>query len=155
MYPTLFKIGNFELTTFGLMMAIAFFSGVGVLAREFRRRDLSEDHAWGLRLLGEAQLGHGELESGRRTLREAAREAGRLHRPELEREVLLLLSDSYQRGGRAGDAFETRQMAQAILEEMAMKIAAFAEAGMKHIQVVLDPIDAAGVEELAQIVALI
>jgi len=40
-------------------------------------------------------------------------------------------------------------------EEMAIKMAAFAEAGMGHIQVVLDPIDAAGVEELAQIVALI
>ncbi len=46
MYPTLFKIGNFELTTFGLMMAIAVFAGGWVLAREFRLRDLSDDQAW-------------------------------------------------------------------------------------------------------------
>jgi len=40
-------------------------------------------------------------------------------------------------------------------DEMATRIAAFAEGGMGHIQVVLDPIDAAGVEELAKIVGLI
>ncbi len=38
--------------------------------------------------------------------------------------------------------------------EIAERIGAFGEAGLSHIQVVLDPIDAAAVEELAEIVAL-
>jgi hypothetical protein len=38
---------------------------------------------------------------------------------------------------------------------MASSIAAFADADIDHIQVVLDPIDAHGVEELAEIVSLI
>jgi len=46
MYPTLFKIGNFELTTFGLMMAAAFFVAGWVLAREFRHRNIPDDYAW-------------------------------------------------------------------------------------------------------------
>jgi alkanesulfonate monooxygenase SsuD/methylene tetrahydromethanopterin reductase-like flavin-dependent oxidoreductase (luciferase family) len=53
---------------------------------------------------------------------------------------------------------EDRQQAGPISgshEEMATKIAAFADTGVTHIQVVLDPIDSAGVEELAEIVALI
>jgi alkanesulfonate monooxygenase SsuD/methylene tetrahydromethanopterin reductase-like flavin-dependent oxidoreductase (luciferase family) len=40
-------------------------------------------------------------------------------------------------------------------EEMAAALEEFAGIGMSHIQVVLDPIDAAGVEELAEIVGLI
>jgi alkanesulfonate monooxygenase SsuD/methylene tetrahydromethanopterin reductase-like flavin-dependent oxidoreductase (luciferase family) len=40
-------------------------------------------------------------------------------------------------------------------EEVATSIAAFADTGMDHIQVVLDPIDSAGLEELAEIVSLI
>lgn len=40
-------------------------------------------------------------------------------------------------------------------QEMAESLAAFARVGIDHIQVVLDPIDAAGVEELAEVVALI
>lgn len=40
-------------------------------------------------------------------------------------------------------------------EEMAKSLGEFADMGLGHIQVVLDPIDAAGVEELAEIVALI
>lgn len=39
-------------------------------------------------------------------------------------------------------------------EEIASEIQAFADAGIEHIQVVLDPIDAPGVEELAEIVSL-
>ncbi len=46
MYPTLFKFGNFELTTFGVMMAAAFFVGGWVLAKEFRHRSILDDHAW-------------------------------------------------------------------------------------------------------------
>lgn len=40
-------------------------------------------------------------------------------------------------------------------EEIAAGLAEFADAGMHHLQVVLDPIDAPGVEELAEIVRLI
>ncbi len=40
-------------------------------------------------------------------------------------------------------------------EEIASRLGEFANAGLSHIQVVLDPIDAAGVEELAEIVSLI
>ena len=40
-------------------------------------------------------------------------------------------------------------------QEMAETLASFAGAGIGHIQVVLDPIDAAGVEELAEVVSLI
>ena len=37
MFPTLVKIGSFEITTFGLMMFLAFVVGGWVLARQFRR----------------------------------------------------------------------------------------------------------------------
>jgi len=84
--------------------------------------ELEEERAWGLRLLGEAQVGRGELEAGRRALHGAAATAARERIPELEREALLLLADSYHRGGRPGDALEARQRAQQILEVMAMKI---------------------------------
>lgn len=40
-------------------------------------------------------------------------------------------------------------------DEIASRLGEFASAGMAHIQVVLDPIDAAGVEELAEIVRLV
>jgi phosphatidylglycerol---prolipoprotein diacylglyceryl transferase len=45
MWPTLVKIGNFEITTFGLMMFLAFIIGGWVLARQFRRFGLDEDLA--------------------------------------------------------------------------------------------------------------
>ena len=45
MWPTLFKFGNFEITTFGLMMFLGFVVGGLVLARQFRRYGLSEDDA--------------------------------------------------------------------------------------------------------------
>jgi hypothetical protein len=38
---------------------------------------------------------------------------------------------------------------------MAESLRAFADVGIDHIQIVLDPIDAAGVEELAGVIALI
>jgi phosphatidylglycerol:prolipoprotein diacylglycerol transferase len=45
MYPTLVRVGNFEITTFGLMMFIAFIVGGWVLTRQYRRYGLSEDLA--------------------------------------------------------------------------------------------------------------
>lgn len=45
MYPILLRIGSFEITTFGLMMFLAFIIGGWVLARQFRRYGLSEDVA--------------------------------------------------------------------------------------------------------------
>ncbi len=43
MYPTLFKIGNFEVGSFGLMVAIGFFSAYWVGMNEARRKGLPED----------------------------------------------------------------------------------------------------------------
>ena len=45
MCPTLHKFGNFEITTFGLMMFLAFVIGGWVLAKQFRKYGLSEDLA--------------------------------------------------------------------------------------------------------------
>ena len=45
MYPTLIKFGSFEITTFGLMMFLAFVVGGWVLSRQFRRYGLSDDAA--------------------------------------------------------------------------------------------------------------
>jgi len=45
MYPTLTKFGSFEITTFGLMMFIAFVAGGWVLSRQFRRYGLTDELA--------------------------------------------------------------------------------------------------------------
>jgi phosphatidylglycerol---prolipoprotein diacylglyceryl transferase len=45
MFPTLLKIGQFEITTFGLMMFLAFICGGWVLSRQFRRYGLDEELA--------------------------------------------------------------------------------------------------------------
>src|SRR5437016_12162344 len=45
MYPTLIKFGSFEITTFGLMMFLAFVAAGWVLARQFRRYGLTDDLA--------------------------------------------------------------------------------------------------------------
>ena len=45
MFPTLFRIGNFEITTFGLMMFVAFIVAGWILTRQFRHYGLSEDLA--------------------------------------------------------------------------------------------------------------
>jgi phosphatidylglycerol:prolipoprotein diacylglycerol transferase len=45
MFPTLLKIGSFEITTFGLMMFLAFVAAGWVLSRQFRRYGLSDDSA--------------------------------------------------------------------------------------------------------------
>jgi Nif-specific regulatory protein len=83
---------------------------------------LEEDRVWGQRLLGEAQLGLGQIEAGRRTLQEAASSARHALQPQLQRESELLLAESLQKGGRLGDALDARMRAQGILEEMSMKI---------------------------------
>jgi phosphatidylglycerol:prolipoprotein diacylglycerol transferase len=45
MWPTLVRFGNFEITTFGLMMFLAFIVSGWVLARQFRRYGLHEEVA--------------------------------------------------------------------------------------------------------------
>jgi phosphatidylglycerol:prolipoprotein diacylglycerol transferase len=45
MWPTLFRIGSFEVTTFGLMMFVAFVVGGWVLTRQFRRYGFDDDAA--------------------------------------------------------------------------------------------------------------
>jgi len=45
MFPTLVKIGSFEITTFGLMMFLAFITAGWVLARQFRHYGLDEELA--------------------------------------------------------------------------------------------------------------
>ena len=45
MYPTLIKFGSFEVTTFGLMMFLAFVTAGWVLTKQFRRYGLSDDLA--------------------------------------------------------------------------------------------------------------
>jgi phosphatidylglycerol---prolipoprotein diacylglyceryl transferase len=43
MYPTLFRIGQFEITTFGLMVALGAVIGLWVFARELDRRGLPDE----------------------------------------------------------------------------------------------------------------
>ena len=45
MFPTLVRIGSFEITTFGLMMFLAFVAAGWVLTKQFRRYGLSDDVA--------------------------------------------------------------------------------------------------------------
>ena len=45
MYPTLLKLGAFEITTFGLMMFLAFIIGGWVLSRQLARNGISDDVA--------------------------------------------------------------------------------------------------------------
>jgi phosphatidylglycerol:prolipoprotein diacylglycerol transferase len=45
MFPTLIKIGNFEITTFGVMMFLSFVTAGWVLARQFKRYRLGEELA--------------------------------------------------------------------------------------------------------------
>lgn len=45
MYPTLVKIGSFEITTFGLMMFIAFVAAGWILSRQFRLYGLTDELA--------------------------------------------------------------------------------------------------------------
>ena len=48
MYPTLFQIGNFEISSFGVMVVIAFLVGGEMAARSFDRFGLDREDAWRL-----------------------------------------------------------------------------------------------------------
>ena len=48
MYPTLFEIGGFTVTTFGLMMFLSFLAGAWSMASEMRLRDINPEIAWDL-----------------------------------------------------------------------------------------------------------
>src|SRR5512145_2376925 len=52
MWPTLIRIGSFEITTFGLMMFAGFLIGGWILTRDFRRVGLSDDDASNFVLAG-------------------------------------------------------------------------------------------------------
>ena len=43
MYPVLFRIGSFEVTSFGVLVAIAALVGIRVFARELARSGLPQD----------------------------------------------------------------------------------------------------------------
>ncbi len=50
MYPHLFTIGHFTVTSFGLMMFLSFVVGAWVLARQFEKRDVDPELAWDMLL---------------------------------------------------------------------------------------------------------
>lgn len=75
---------------------------------------------------------------------------------EIERTCAVYVRLARGRGRRAGDDERSRaQPLEGSHEMIAEGLAGFAAAGIDHVQVVLDPIDAAAVEELAQVVQLV
>lgn len=46
MYPILFRIGNFDVTTFGLMMFLSFLSAAWLLGKQLERYGFKRDIAW-------------------------------------------------------------------------------------------------------------
>jgi probable F420-dependent oxidoreductase len=85
---------------------------------------------------------------------DACREVGR-DPVEVERTAAVYVQLSRGSGRNAGSA--DKQESAPISgshEEIAEKLSAFARVGVSHVQVVLDPIDAKGVEELAEILSL-
>ena len=48
MFPVLFTIASFQVTTFGVMMLFAFLAGAKAMAIQFERRDIAADTAWDL-----------------------------------------------------------------------------------------------------------
>jgi phosphatidylglycerol---prolipoprotein diacylglyceryl transferase len=50
MYPHLFTIGDFTVTSFGLMMFLSFVGGAWVLARQFEKRGMDPEAAWDMLL---------------------------------------------------------------------------------------------------------
>ena len=50
MYPHLFTIGDFTVTSFGLMMFLSFVVGAWVLARQFEKREMDPEIAWDMLL---------------------------------------------------------------------------------------------------------
>lgn len=86
---------------------------------------------------------------------EACREVGR-NPNEVERTVAVHVQLSRGEGRKAGDAGRGAGLPIAgSHDEIASALGEFALAGISHIQIVLDPIDTAGVEELAEIIRLV
>lgn len=50
MYPVLFRIGDFTITSFGLMMFLSFVVGAWVLAKQFGKRGMDPELAWDMLL---------------------------------------------------------------------------------------------------------
>lgn len=50
MYPTLIEIGDFEITTFGLMMFLSFLSAAWILSKQLERRGQDPEFAWDILL---------------------------------------------------------------------------------------------------------
>lgn len=46
MYPHLFSIGDFTVTSFGVMMFLSFVVGAWVMAKQFEKRDMDPEIAW-------------------------------------------------------------------------------------------------------------
>jgi phosphatidylglycerol:prolipoprotein diacylglycerol transferase len=46
MFPVLFRIGSFEVTSFGLMMFLSFLTGAWLLGRQLERYGVPKDYAW-------------------------------------------------------------------------------------------------------------
>jgi len=46
MYPILFRIGTFEVTSFGLMMFLSFIVGAWLLGKQLERYGIKKDYAW-------------------------------------------------------------------------------------------------------------
>lgn len=50
MYPILFRIGDFTVTSFGLMMFLSFVVGAWVMSKQFAKRDMDPELAWDMLL---------------------------------------------------------------------------------------------------------
>ena len=48
MYPVLFRIGGFTVTSFGVMIALSFIVAGWILSKELGRRGQDPEHAWDL-----------------------------------------------------------------------------------------------------------
>ncbi len=46
MFPVIFRIGDFPITSFGLMMFLSFISGSWIMAKQLRRYDMDPELAW-------------------------------------------------------------------------------------------------------------
>ena len=88
------------------------------------------------------------------TVDQACEDVGR-EPSEVERTAAVYVQLSRGMGRNAGSSEKTSsEPISGTHEDMATALGEFAETGLSHIQVVLDPIDAAGVEELAEIIRI-
>lgn len=46
MYPVIFRIGDFEITSFGLMMFLSFITGAWIMSKQLKRYGLNPEIAW-------------------------------------------------------------------------------------------------------------